>query len=340
LQPSFPMEERINKPRVFLSHSSRDSVFVDRLYADLLKCQIQPWKYDFEVRHGRSWLEFIFEEGLPTCDSVLVYLTEAALASEIVKREMDTALVRTLREKRIAFLPYVSHAALRDSLRSDLQALHCLEWSESNYRELLPQVVAEVWRSYLERTIGDAVLSEKTRRLELELEISQIQQRQAAVFSSTEDAEFEYLRNRMTVPFRVTLRALGNDVPFLVSPLGLTLSLLDQGGFTFSDFELVNWLTQAASVRYGEEGMPSVQFRLERDESSKVYVMVVPKFAACGLIREIEATGSRGRVVTKLQFAEKMYRLAYWLDFNQRRPDPHFLHRDDADEGAKDKGSE
>jgi len=80
------MEERINKPRVFLSHSKADIEFIERVNQDLHRCQISPWLDSEEIRHGKPWLDAIFEDGIPTCDAVLVYFTESSLQSKMVKK--------------------------------------------------------------------------------------------------------------------------------------------------------------------------------------------------------------------------------------------------------------
>src|SRR5689334_10164437 len=142
------MDETINRPKVFLSHSRKNSDFIDRLAADLRKYEINPWVDREQIRHGKSWQDAIFQFGLPTCDAVLVYLTEISIQSQMVKKEIDVALIQTLRDNNVAFLPYVSDEKLRDELRPDIQALQVLEWNDKNYQSLLPAVVAEIWKSY------------------------------------------------------------------------------------------------------------------------------------------------------------------------------------------------
>src|ERR1044072_95447 len=97
-----------NKPRVFLSHSSSDKDFIDKLYADLRKCHIEPWLDTEEIRDGTSWLKEIFQDGIPRCDAVIVYFTEHSMKSKMVAEEIDAALVHQLSDRGVAFLPYVS----------------------------------------------------------------------------------------------------------------------------------------------------------------------------------------------------------------------------------------
>src|SRR5688572_5093321 len=145
------MKPRVNKPRVFLSHSALDKPFIENLANDLRRCQIEPWLDTEEIRAGQPWLQVIFEEGIPTCDAILVYITENSLNSRMVAKEIDAALVRKLSDAGISLLPYVDKGEVRGRLRLDLQTLQCQEWNLENYAERLSTVVAEIWRSYMER---------------------------------------------------------------------------------------------------------------------------------------------------------------------------------------------
>jgi hypothetical protein len=192
------MSSRLNKPKVFLSHSKDDISFINQLYNDLRKCQIEPWLDSEEIRHGKPWLDAIFEDGLPTCDSVLVYFTEYSLKSAMVKKEIDSGLLQQLKENSISFLPYVNDAEIRSKLRSDIQALQVVEWNKDNYFSLLPQVVAEIWRSFSERMILNAIKNERIRRLEAELELEKIKNStKDEVFSETENSDFEYIWEKL-----------------------------------------------------------------------------------------------------------------------------------------------
>lgn len=171
------MRGRVNQPKVFLSHSSLDKPFIERVAKDLLRYKINCWLDTEEIRDGRPWLKVIFEDGLASCDVVLVYLTENSLKSKMVEKEMDATLVEQLGESNISILPYLSKADLRGRLRPDIRSLQSREWNEENYSEMLPSVVAEIWRSYLERIVSTTNLLERNRRLEMELELKSVQER-------------------------------------------------------------------------------------------------------------------------------------------------------------------
>lgn len=177
--------ERFVKPRVFLSHAKKDSLFIDRLERSLRLCQIEPWLDTFEIRHGKPWLDAIFEDGIPNCDSVLVYFTQNSLVSAVVSKELDAGVVSQLADSSVSLLPYVEEAPLRSEIRMDIQALQVPVWNEENFDSILAQCVAEIWRSFHERRIAQAVADEKLRRMEAEKALSE-------VGSSKENDEAEF----------------------------------------------------------------------------------------------------------------------------------------------------
>lgn len=188
------MKDRFNKPRVFLSHSKKDISFIQRLSDDLRRCQVDPWLDDYEIRHGQPWLDAIFEDGMPACDAVIAYITTNSITSAVVRKEIDAGIMRKLKDNQIAFLPYVQQSALRPKLRIDLQTLQAPEWNDDNYTEILPRVVAEVWRSFLERTVMDAVQKERLGRVEAELRLAEMEKKEmASVFPQGEARDFEYV---------------------------------------------------------------------------------------------------------------------------------------------------
>lgn len=195
---SLPLQPPGNRPRVFLSHSKADITFVQRLYDDLRHCQVDPWLDSEEIRHGEPWLDAIFGSGIPNCDAVLVYLTPDSIQSPMVKKEIDAGVIKKLRDERVAFLPYVSDAKLRESLRADIQALQTHEWNHKNYAEMLPRVVAEIWHSFSDRQVVTASNAEKVRRLEMELELDKLKKSgEQGIFDGREASDFEYIWSRL-----------------------------------------------------------------------------------------------------------------------------------------------
>jgi len=193
------MINKIDKPRVFLSHSKLDIKFIKKLEDVLRKSQIDPWLDEAEIRAGRPWLKVLFEEGIPTCDCIIAYFTENSLKSEVFSKEVDAALIENLQNKNIVFLPYVDSKNTRDKLRLDIKALQCPEWNSKNFTKMLPKVISEIWVSYLESKTKHAVLEEENKRLKLELKLNEIEKKQKEidVFSDAEKKEFEYIFNKL-----------------------------------------------------------------------------------------------------------------------------------------------
>lgn len=201
------MKERVNKPRAFLSYASEDLAFIERIERDLRNCQIDTWRDRTEIRDGQPWQEAIFEDGLPTCDVILAYFTDSSVSSGMVAKEVDAAQIRHLKDSGVSFLPYVNKSETREKLRLDIQSLHCRVWNDDNYHERLPTVVAEIWRSYMKRNLGNAVLHERNKRLELEVELQALKLSMGSSgFSSQEEKEFRYIFRKLDVSKEMSIQ--------------------------------------------------------------------------------------------------------------------------------------
>ena len=321
------MESRINRPRVFLSHSSLDRTFIDKLYDDLRKCQIDPWKDTEEIRDGKPWLKVIFQDGIPACDVVLVYLTENSIKSQTVEKEIDAALITQLQDSGISFLPYVGSVGLRNSLRLDLRSLHCREWNETNYHIILPSVVAEIWHSYLERVVGTAVLQERNRRLELELELSQIKQaQQGSAFSTSEDKDFRYIYSILGRQVEVKCDLLSKNLnevnskqtkiaqhTFRIRLIDLVMYYHSQKHISVDPYRLLSEFTKVLSAHGHPENEPGT----ERQYSKvTIDINIVLELQTYGLLTlgRVSTEGAQTRLY--YDYTDKMFRFRYWLGYN------------------------
>ena len=94
----------------FISHSSRDREFCDRLYTDLGARGIKTWYFPQEARWGKGVWEEI-DEAIRVYDKVIVVCSEASLVGEgeagvsPVAREIERALRREDRERRHVLFP-------------------------------------------------------------------------------------------------------------------------------------------------------------------------------------------------------------------------------------------
>ncbi len=330
------MENRINKPKVFLSHAWENKPFIEKIAADLRRCGIDYWLDSEEIRDGRSWPKMIFEDGLPTCDAVIVYFTEQSIASRVVQKELDAVVVQQLSDQRVNLLPYVSKASIRGLLRSDIQTLHCREWNAQNYDSLLPTVVAEIWRGYLERTIETAVLQEKNRRLEQELENKLLKEKyESSIFSAREEQEFRFLYERLSRKFEVTFglfkkraddrnRSMVAEETCLVSIVAVLLATIENGG-VYLEF-IGQQIFQALGKTLELDGEEVRRGFIGKSVSRKLESSIQTETNTFGLTN-VTKKQHFDELVTAYEFSEKMYRFKYWIEYNQLIPNEPLEHQ-------------
>lgn len=317
--PDFPTD----RPRVFLSHSKHDAPFLDRIHTDFSRCQIYPWLDTQEIRHGQPWLDAIFVGGIPTCDCVLVYLTENSIESPMVKKEIDAAIIKKLQDNHVAFLPYVSDAALRTKLRVDIQTIQTPEWNGANYGQMLPQVVAEIWHSFLDRRLIAATSEERAKRLELELAIERQKDAKGGVFSESEEKDFSYIwkqfdREEVT-KFAVIATQDGKriekaSVEAMVSCQPLVAHINEYMTHEFDYHYIESRLRQAV----GDELRALTALPEKHGLSVSSRAALGLELRTFGLLRQETETDyffDKLRTVHKVYLSEKMWRFRYWLAF-------------------------
>jgi hypothetical protein len=88
----------------FISHSTKDQDFVDRLYADLQNHGVRCWFAPHDVRGGMKLHEQI-GEAIRLYDRLLLILSDASMNSEWVKTEIAHARQKELHEGRQVLFP-------------------------------------------------------------------------------------------------------------------------------------------------------------------------------------------------------------------------------------------
>jgi hypothetical protein len=326
------MSGRVNQPKVFLSHSSLDKPFIERVAKDLSKYKINYWLDTEEIRDGRPWLKVIFEDGLATCDAVLVYLTENSLKSKMVEKEMDATLVEQLGESNISVLPYVSKAALRGRLRPDIRSLQIREWNEENYSEKLPSIVAEIWHSYLERVVSTTTLLEKNRRLELELELKDLRERyEGTVFTPSEEREFDHIRRKLDRD--IELKAETSEQSeggksaarikkeiYRTNLLSAVSFYVNEGYNVFNRRSLATVVIDEINKRLSQTNS-SVLSRVTDNDAIKENLSL--ELQTYGLAQFTEVRNYSPSDIT-CSLIDKMYRFRYWLDYYNHTPELRF----------------
>jgi TIR domain/Pentapeptide repeats (8 copies) len=99
----------------FISYSSRDQEFAERLYADLQNKGVSCWFAPHDVQGGRKLHEQI-DQAIRLYERLLLILSTHSMQSEWVKTEIATARQREVQEKRQVLFPIslVSFEAIRN----------------------------------------------------------------------------------------------------------------------------------------------------------------------------------------------------------------------------------
>jgi len=104
--PSLKIRSRANDGdfSVFVSHSSTDSAVASRIAMGLEALGYRSWYDEWELRGGDSIVDRI-QRALSACDVLLVVLSPRSVASEWVKRELNTGLMRELSGHNVVVIP-------------------------------------------------------------------------------------------------------------------------------------------------------------------------------------------------------------------------------------------
>jgi TIR domain len=133
-------------PSVFISYSSKDSAFVDKLYADLKRRKIRPWVDRWEIGIGES-IRSRVEQGIIENDFLILVLSKYSTKSTWVMEEYDAAFNLAMKKQSVVVLPILledcdiplflqgkKYADFRSNYNEGLYNLLCtLEPSKSTY---------------------------------------------------------------------------------------------------------------------------------------------------------------------------------------------------------------
>lgn len=97
---------QMDRPSVFLSHSSKDKSFVSRLATDLKSNGVPVWFDQWELKVGDSLSERI-ESGISQSGWLAVVVSKNSTSSDWVQKELRAAQARELRDKSVFVLPII-----------------------------------------------------------------------------------------------------------------------------------------------------------------------------------------------------------------------------------------
>ena len=88
----------------FISYSSKDQEFAERLYADLQSRGVRCWFAPEDLKIGDK-LRLAFDEAIRVHDKLMVLLSKNSVGSPWVEKEVETAFEKERREKRTMLFP-------------------------------------------------------------------------------------------------------------------------------------------------------------------------------------------------------------------------------------------
>lgn len=111
-------EAKPPKPRVLLSHSTKDNAFVRRLADDLNQADLDVWVDWLELKVGDSIVNEI-NERFKSTDYLIVVLSPNAVESNWVKAELGAALMTQFANQSLTVLPVLYQEAVIPALLRD-----------------------------------------------------------------------------------------------------------------------------------------------------------------------------------------------------------------------------
>jgi uncharacterized protein YjbI with pentapeptide repeats len=148
----------------FISYSTKDQEFAERLHGDLQNKNVRCWFAPHDVHGGKKLHEQI-DEAIRVHEKVLLILSESSMNSEWVKTEIAKARKREVREKKQVLFPVrlVLFEAIRDWECFDADA------GKDSAREIREYFIPDFsewkehdkYRKAFERLLGDLKAGEK-----------------------------------------------------------------------------------------------------------------------------------------------------------------------------------
>ncbi|MGG1942851.1 toll/interleukin-1 receptor domain-containing protein [Paenibacillus polymyxa] len=91
---------------IFLSHTSIDKPFVEKLARDLKRIGVNVWFDKWEIKMGES-ITWRIEEGIRENEYLGIVLSPEALSSEWVKSELGAAWAKQMQLRKYLFCPSI-----------------------------------------------------------------------------------------------------------------------------------------------------------------------------------------------------------------------------------------
>lgn len=121
---------------VFISYSSKDKEFVEKLALDLKKMGVGVWFDKWEIKVGDSIVEKI-NQGIKTNDFLAIVLSPTSVNSEWVKKELNSALFKEIDRRCVFVLPILYKICDIPELLKEKKYANFLYSYEEGLKEIL-----------------------------------------------------------------------------------------------------------------------------------------------------------------------------------------------------------
>jgi hypothetical protein len=143
----------------FISYSSKDQEFAERLYADLQSKGVRCWFAPEDIKIGEKFRQRI-DESVRLYDKLLVILSQHSVKSEWVETEVETAFEKEHKQKKLVLFPIRLDEAVtktRKAWAADLRRIRHIgdftRWKEH-----------DAYKKSLERLLRDLQASETKKK--------------------------------------------------------------------------------------------------------------------------------------------------------------------------------
>jgi hypothetical protein len=143
---------------VFISYSTKDKDFVDKLSIELVKKRIHVWLDKWAMKPGDSLIDKI-QEGLTDSAYLLVVLSHNSLESEWCKKELNAGLMKELEARHVVVIPILLEDCniplfLKEKVYADFRT--CFDDGFSNLLRSLSSLFSE----HMGRTSTDEIITD------------------------------------------------------------------------------------------------------------------------------------------------------------------------------------
>lgn len=112
---------------VFLSYSTQDKRYVAKVHQELENRGLKVWRDASAIRPGQRLRDAI-NAGIQDSAAVAIFCSPRSLSSQWVLNELDMAMLRELRERRIVVLPVLMGQVQISDLPQDIQGKLCFDF--------------------------------------------------------------------------------------------------------------------------------------------------------------------------------------------------------------------